>query len=164
MFIADDFIYVHVPRTAGTFTNKLLRDIYPLGCSMNHFSRPSWLPGKYDGYPVHGFIRNPWDWYVSWAAHNDSLVLFNEFLVGRIGEYGEFLARTIDERTIIHRYENLIPELSLITGESVSELERRPVLNHKVHKNYRDYYTPRFIELVREVESKIIEKYGYKFN
>lgn len=93
MNITNQFVFVHMPKTGGTFVSQVLRDL----------SMPSWIqpklarkvffrvkntttralgfgsssielekhatcnqiPEKYRGLPIIGCMRNPFDWYVS---------------------------------------------------------------------------------------------------
>jgi hypothetical protein len=67
MLVTDDFVFLHVPKTGGTFIQTVLRAHLPvvdhgldLHASHANLAEP-WrdLPGFY-------VVRNPWDWYVSW--------------------------------------------------------------------------------------------------
>ena len=68
MVIHDKFIYIHMPKTGGTFVSYYLQDNVP---GSNYF-----MPGSghqpvssqrltYPNHFMFGTIRNPWDWYVS---------------------------------------------------------------------------------------------------
>ncbi len=68
MVIHDKFIYIHMPKTGGTFVSYYLQDNI-LGS--NYFG-PGYghqsVSSQRLNYPKHfmfGTIRNPWDWYVS---------------------------------------------------------------------------------------------------
>ena len=68
MLVTRDFVLIHVPKTGGTFLNGLIKE----HCEVLHedmhgpYSR---LPAEYRDLPAIGFVRNPWDWYVSWFEH-----------------------------------------------------------------------------------------------
>jgi hypothetical protein len=73
MLVASQLVFVHIPRTGGSFIKGVLRDHLDLE------TRAPRLPthASYDELPVecrdrHGFcvVRNPWDWYVSWYHHS----------------------------------------------------------------------------------------------
>lgn len=69
MILSKHFVFLHFPKTGGSFVRKIFK-----------YSAPrSWeliSPGKHLDYvhcpdshrslPVFGFVRNPFDWYVSW--------------------------------------------------------------------------------------------------
>jgi hypothetical protein len=67
MLVTESFVFLHVPKTAGTFIQSVLLDHMPVVDTGEHTHmpysslRPEWreLPGLY-------VVRNPWDWYVSW--------------------------------------------------------------------------------------------------
>lgn len=69
MVLSKYFVFLHFPKTGGSFVRKIF----------NYSAPRSWeltSPGKHLDYvhcpdthkslPVFGFVRNPFDWYVSW--------------------------------------------------------------------------------------------------
>ena len=65
MIVTKHFVYIHVSRTAGTFLNKLIMN-HVLGAQMiQYHGQLRDLPESFSHLPVIGFVRNPWDWYVS---------------------------------------------------------------------------------------------------
>jgi hypothetical protein len=78
MVITRHFVFLHVPKTGGTFVRDVCLKQAPRGWEAHN-----WRPGRPHAryvsipedcahLPVLCFVRNPWDWYVSWY----------EFLVG----------------------------------------------------------------------------------
>ena len=65
MIVTDHFVYIHVSRTAGTFLNKLILEQLPGARMLQYHGHLRDLPARYSQLPVIGFVRNPWDWYVS---------------------------------------------------------------------------------------------------
>ena len=65
MIVTDHFVYIHTSRTAGTFLNKLIMEHVPGAQMLQYHGHLRDLPDKYADLPVIGFVRNPWDWYVS---------------------------------------------------------------------------------------------------
>jgi hypothetical protein len=65
MIVTDHFVYIHTSRTAGTFLNKLIMENVPGAQMIRYHGHLRDLPEKFDHLPVIGFVRNPWDWYVS---------------------------------------------------------------------------------------------------
>jgi hypothetical protein len=79
MIIRDKCVILHMPKTGGVFIRMLMQKHYgdavqlPSGKS---FEDPAarWeqhhafadVPREHAHLPVYGFVRNPWDWYVSW--------------------------------------------------------------------------------------------------
>lgn len=70
MILCKKFVWVHLPKTGGTFVREVLgsaapkqwklRVLYPGHRSIRE------VPPEYATVPAFGFIRNPWEWYVSW--------------------------------------------------------------------------------------------------
>jgi hypothetical protein len=65
MIVTDHFVYLHVSRSGGTFLNKLIRQHVPGARMLQYHGHLKDLPAEYSHLPVIGFVRNPWDWYVS---------------------------------------------------------------------------------------------------
>ena len=65
MIVTDHFVYIHVSRTGGTFLNKLIMNQVPGARMLQYHGHLRDLPAAYAQLPVIGFVRNPWDWYVS---------------------------------------------------------------------------------------------------
>ncbi len=79
MILSRHFVFIHLPKTGGTFVKKLLNIYAPPdwevlevialgGHPRNDPNHPTIkdIPSAYGGIPIFGFVRNPWDWYVSW--------------------------------------------------------------------------------------------------
>jgi hypothetical protein len=94
MIVTDSFIYIHMPKTGGTFVTKILEQLYskrdkpglwprlrrrlsgnPKFISLNKHGYCFQIPSAYSHLPVFGCIRNPYDRYVSqytfgwWLTH-----------------------------------------------------------------------------------------------
>ncbi|MEP4486413.1 MAG: hypothetical protein ABJ013_12340 [Halioglobus sp.] len=65
MIVTEHFVYIHTSRHAGSFINGLLLDHVPSAKMLRYHGQLSDLPAALRGLPVIGFVRNPWDWYVS---------------------------------------------------------------------------------------------------
>ena len=65
MIVTKHFVYIHTSRTAGTFLNKLILEQAADAQMIQYHGHLKDLPREYSHLPVIGFVRNPWDWYVS---------------------------------------------------------------------------------------------------
>ena len=65
MIVTDHFVYIHASRTGGTFLNKLILEHVPGARMIQYHGHLKDLPERFSDRPVIGFVRNPWDWYVS---------------------------------------------------------------------------------------------------
>ncbi len=72
MLVTDRFAFLHIPKTGGSFIDSVLRDNLPAECFRevppSRHPHLGWdeLPPAAAELPVLCFVRNPWDWYVSW--------------------------------------------------------------------------------------------------
>lgn len=69
MIVTDKFVFIHAPRSGGTFISELIKDFFPSAYEVGYHLPRTLLPPKYSHLPVLGVIRNPWDFYVSWYYH-----------------------------------------------------------------------------------------------
>ncbi len=69
MIVTDKFVFVHFPRTGGTFITDIIMRFFPLAQEIGYHLPRNLLPNKYAHLPVLGVVRNPWEFYVSWYHH-----------------------------------------------------------------------------------------------
>jgi O-methyltransferase len=77
----DSRVFLHIPKTGGSFVQSLLREHLPVvdhkALLREHDSAQRiWthashagLPRHWQSLPVFCVLRNPWDWYVSWVQY-----------------------------------------------------------------------------------------------
>jgi hypothetical protein len=65
MLITDAFVFVHLERTGGNFVAKFIKEFFPSCLEIGYHYPKILTPPQYRHLPVIGFVRNPWDWYVS---------------------------------------------------------------------------------------------------
>ena len=63
-------VFVHLHKTGGQFINRLLLAHVPGARRIGYHLPRSEAPEAIRHLPALGFVRNPWDWYVSWYAFN----------------------------------------------------------------------------------------------
>jgi len=125
MLLSKYFVFVHFPRIGGTFIRKTLEKYMPEDSAMvvqpGHDTVND-IPDEYRDVPRFGFIRNPWDWYVSvysgWRGvkknrpnafeghrldkitEGDPDISFNVFLTRLLGD-------DLPERNMLWVYQNI---------------------------------------------------------
>lgn len=72
MLVTDKFVFVHLPRTGGTFVAEVIRKFFPSAREIGYHLPRELLPREYSHLPVLGTVRNPWEFYVSWYYHHHS--------------------------------------------------------------------------------------------
>ena len=65
MIVCKQFVFVHLPKTGGTFVRDTLKTHQHASWQLRE--RPGHHPARTGprDRPILGIIRNPWDWYVS---------------------------------------------------------------------------------------------------
>lgn len=72
MLVSNHFVFVHFPKSGGSFVRKVLRETAPHEWDLREHpwhNKLSTLPHELRRLPVIGYVRNPFDWYVSWYAY-----------------------------------------------------------------------------------------------
>jgi hypothetical protein len=72
MLVTDRFVFVHLPRSGGTFVSEVIEKFFPEAREIGYHLPLSALPAEFSHLPVLGTVRNPWDFYVSWYHHQQS--------------------------------------------------------------------------------------------
>lgn len=68
MLLSRHFVFVHLLKSGGTFVKRILFDHAPAdwGCEeVGGHPSVHEIPESHRHLPRFGFVRNPWDWYVS---------------------------------------------------------------------------------------------------
>jgi hypothetical protein len=70
MLITVHFVFLHVPRTGGQFVRKTCLNHLPrewlIRNSLRSHTPYEQIVDEFGDLPMLAFVRNPWDWYVSW--------------------------------------------------------------------------------------------------
>lgn len=77
MIAAGRFLFIHLHKTGGQFVNRLLLRHLPGARPIGYHLPRAEAPFELRTLPAIGFVRNPWDWYVSWYAFNAAEPLRN---------------------------------------------------------------------------------------
>jgi hypothetical protein len=72
MIVTDNFVFVHLPRSGGTFVSEIIRKFFPSAHEIGYHLPRALLPKEYSHLPVLGGVRNPWSFYPSWYYHQHS--------------------------------------------------------------------------------------------
>jgi len=93
MIVTDRFVFVHLPRTGGTFVSEVIRKFFPSAHEIGHHLPWELLPREYSHLPVLGTVRNPWEFYVSlyhyvWPRDAASILVSWMSENGRLGFIG----------------------------------------------------------------------------
>lgn len=72
MIVTDKFIFVHLPRSGGTFVSEVIRKFFPSAHEIGYHLPRVAVPPEYSHLPVLGTVRSPWAFYPSWYHHHYS--------------------------------------------------------------------------------------------
>ena len=70
MIVSDKLVFIHMHKTGGQFISTALLNYVGGSQQIGYHSPRKNLPAKFHCLPLLGFVRNPWDWYVSWFCFN----------------------------------------------------------------------------------------------
>lgn len=208
------FIFFHVTKAGGTSVKKVLKDYSQ---EPEHFKikRPlkelegkpnplyeMWessvwhakardvkkeMPEEYKKFYKFAFVRNPWDWQVSYYHFilKESTHIRHELVKSMSGfeEYLEWVINTknpfpkgatklqkdiIAEKEgniivdFVGRYETLAQDFQYV-GKILNINSSLPHLNKSEHRDYQAYYTDKTRKLVEEHFEEDIQLFGYNF-
>lgn len=135
---------------------------------------------RFDSYFSFAFCRNPWDWQVSQYTYmlskeehfQHKMITgfngFDEYIEWRCKHevilQKDFVYSADDELLVdfVGRYENLENDFNQIC-KKIGVEAALPKLNISNNKNYRDFYTEKTRELVREAFKEDIQLFQYEF-
>ena len=91
LIIPDKFVFVHMPKTGGQWAKRVLKEAYADGERLQWQAQqqrlgwhaPASRAGDVDENTIFGFVRNPWDWYVSWFRFLNSQMKHTAWLLDR---------------------------------------------------------------------------------
>lgn len=66
MIVCEQFVFIHLHKSGGTFVNQLLLQCLPSARQIGYHLPYREVPAEYRALPVLGTVRNPWEYYVSW--------------------------------------------------------------------------------------------------
>lgn len=68
MMVTDQFVFLHLHKSGGSFVNECLRRHMPGAREIGYHLPHSLIPEAFRQLPVIGLVRNPWSYYVSWFS------------------------------------------------------------------------------------------------
>ena len=181
MLVTDKFVLIHVPKTGGTFLSGLVREHCEVVYEQLHAPWPE-LPREFRSLAGLAFVRNPWDWYVSyyqhlqhdageWETKQFDLTSFDAFLATALDEMPfDYYSRIVWDFTPkcrIAKTENLRSDFAEflnsvgINGALLEAVQTAPAANVGDRGPYRDYYSSDTAKRVGQ--SLVARAYGYEF-
>lgn len=174
-------IFVHIPRTGGTAIEKsITKDFCEPYKSLKHFSSYDYAwshKEEWENFFKFGFVRNPYDWVVSFAhRYQINVETFVDYLevdpmiyahCHNGPRWGQKLPfhNILNGVDFVGRFENLKEDYEYLKNKfnlpPLTEEKIKVTENRK--KDYRYYYDESLFNKVDKIFKEDIEKYGYKF-
>lgn len=182
-----DFVFIHIPKTAGTSITKIIGEPFQKHNTakvvIETIGREQWE--KAFKFTV---VRNPFDkvhsWYKFRIMHNQSNmkkkpISFKDWVACTYGEskdpYYYYRALNFEpqvewlknekgeiEMDQIVRFENLATEFNEV-AEIVGIDSQLPHINKTAKTNYRDFYDDETRLIIEKAHQEDLETFGYKF-
>ncbi len=130
MIVTKHFVYIHTSRTAGTFLNKLIVEHVPGARKLQYHGHLKDLPSQFSHLPVIGFVRNPWDWYVSMCFDYRRKQQYVYQIISREGVLGfkETVSRFLNLGDKSIQSTRLLEKLVIAAPRNINT--RNPARNH----------------------------------
>jgi hypothetical protein len=162
--VADNFLFVHVPRTGGSSIIAALKAQFPCNeLPWHHTFTEMKMTDRFS----FGFVRNPWDRCLSMHYATNSKTDFASFLRAdhpANRRWGPALCQTkfVAGINFIGRFERLLADFQVVCNQ-LNVLLPLPHIGRTDHGNYQTYYTDETRELVSHLCAQDIETFGYEF-
>ncbi len=161
MILTDKFVFVHLPRSGGTFVAEVIRRFFSSAQDIGHHMPRALLPQKYSGLPIFGTVRNPWDFYVSFYHYAQSKSAASNFVswmsehrtLGFSGSIRNLLNVTLDEKRL-DALINILPDDVNYSRTQIPNVSKNTM--RSVRGSGLGYYTFRFRELFGNSEDIFI--------
>ena len=152
MLVTDNFVFVHLPRSGGTFVSDVIKKFFPSVREIGYHLPLSALPREFATLPVLGTVRNPWAFYPSWYFHHlpggRHLPLFCALSENRTLDFAQTARNALNLAGSAGALDALIPQLAKdfnYTERHVSNLTRSEM--EKIRGTGLGLYSFRFNQL-----------------
>ena len=194
MIVNKDFVFIHIPKTGGTWLTRGISQ------SPQHRSQVQiaphaplgLIPENFEHLPAWACVRNPWDWYVSWYEfsrahmrnrtsifsvppnmftrhhHEDQLMMrnFEAYIKECTISFSDLVRKMIEHPRMQVTVHPIEDGLDKILAEYVPSAKMSPkrVNASQRTRGYHGYYTDELREIVEEKDRDLIEQFDYTFD
>jgi hypothetical protein len=153
MIGTDKFVFVHLPRSGGTFVTEVIRHFFPSAHEIGHHLPLALLPREYSHLPVLGTVRNPWEFYISlyhyvWPKHASSVLgawMSDSGRLGLIDSIRNLLNLGVDDKRLDMLVE-MLPDYVDYSKTQIPNVTKDTMLS--VRGTGVGYYTFRFNQML----------------
>lgn len=191
--IKNDYLFIHIPKTAGTALLTALGDIDRRRIHVPYFVYSNASRHYYNTFYKFAIVRNPWDRLVSTytylknggngcqdmyfkALFEKNNVTFETFVMDYLTHQTTHIHNMFKPQTsfIYNEQDNLmvdflgyqenLNEAFTEIRQHVNTKNKLSLINSSERTHYKDYYrTSEMVEKVRELYLRDVELLGYKF-
>ena len=181
-----EFLFIAVTKTGSTAIEKAISQYQDIKTCHKHKKYVS-IRNEYpfvDSYFKFAFVRNPWDWAVSWYfyrkdrpnSNNTKNISFKKWIkekastaynpigIGLSVAQSDFICDEYGVKVdFVGRFENLQEDFNTICDKIAIPRQQLCHLNKSEHEHYSRYYDDETRDLVAQRYAKDIEYFGYEF-
>lgn len=126
MIVTDQFTYIHLHKSAGTFVNNFIQQYFPTGKVIGYHLPARYIPAAHRHLPIIGCVRNPWEFYISWYSFQyqkkQSNVLFMAVSEGKTLDFNRTMERLFsltDNRPLLRQIVEKLPDHFVASGMNI---------------------------------------------
>ena len=120
MLVHDRFVFIHNQKCGGVFVRETLGRELGAAVRQHAFRHAGWseIPAAARGLPVLCYVRNPWDWYVSWYQFKRQCPSARGPLFDLLSDRGEYdFRRTVQNACELRGFPSCLPEGRIVARD-----------------------------------------------
>ena len=166
MIVTDQFTYIHLHKSAGTFVNAFIHQFFPTAKIIGYHLPARFIPESNRHLPIIGCVRNPWDFYTSWYffqyQKKQSNALFMTVSEAKALDFNQTMERLLsltDNRSLLNQILEKLPMHFVASGmniprDAMAQLygSKRGLYSFLYHWMYMDAASAPYLVKTEELE------------
>ena len=121
VIVNSKFIFVHLHKSAGTFFNSFIAKFFPDSTLVGYHFPKRMTPLAHQHLPVLGFVRNPWDFYVSWYSFQMQKQQSNPLFMVTSKDKTLGFSDTLERLLALHEDQALLNKVTALLPEQFTD-------------------------------------------